>query len=123
MPQETQKKQKRKQTPNCPHAETSPRGISTPLSRKDQGKKETRKIADRGICLGKKQTETPTPTNEIIVNFVALIHAVLVGTLRGHGRSRHARRYRDIVHIADKSLRVEPEGFAHKPGDSTFVSA
>lgn len=48
----------------------------------------------------------------------SLVHAVLVGALRGHGWGRDARRRSDVVHVADEGLRVESEGFAHETCDS-----
>ena len=53
-----------------------------------------------------------------IVNVIKLIHAVLVRALRGHGRRRDARGGSNIIYIADQSLRVEAEGFAHQTSDS-----
>lgn len=48
----------------------------------------------------------------------SLVHAVLVGALRGHGWGRDARRRGDVVHVADEGLRVESEGFTHETCDS-----
>lgn len=65
---------------------------------------------------GKKGKKNRNKRNRRLIK---LIHAVLVRTLRGHGRRRDAGGSSDIIHVAHQGLRVEAEGFAHQTSDTT----
>lgn len=54
----------------------------------------------------------------VVIVVVELIHAILVGALRGHrGRGDIGGCCR-VIHVADQSLRVQSEGLSHETGDA-----
>lgn len=49
------------------------------------------------------------------------VHAVLVGTLRCHRRSRNVGRCADVINVPDESLGMEPERFTDEAGNAIAI--
>lgn len=96
-------------------------GTTVPRRREKQGKTnggiKSRTTLERYMPEKRPTPNTPTGDKGNRQRS-SLVHAVLVGALRGHGWGRDARRRSDVVHVADEGLRVESEGFAHETCDS-----
>lgn len=119
--------QLKKKTPNdrerCPRTARLPSTTkrvhpNTPKKKRKQ-KKSTREKAQRGICIrGFGRHWRAEKRIRDRHRQKRLVHTVLVGTLRRHGRGGDAGRSSNIIHEANQGLGMESERLAHQAGDA-----